>query len=180
MDYSEFQDDKPGDNLLAQLSAAADYQKQLQDEIAEMETELGRKKQELYLHSTKTLPDLLDAANMKTFSTKDGATVEMKDDIKASVTKTNMAAACLWLRENGFGALIKNQVIAEFGMGEDEKAAEALVTLETAHLGHVKQQETIHSGALTAWVKRKLEDDPDINLPIDVLGIKHQQMAVVK
>lgn len=180
-DLDHFLDDVPaGDNLLSQIAQAADYQKQLQDEIATLETQVNRKKQELYIHSTVTLPDLMATAGMDEFKTKTGVNVAMKTEIKASVTKANMPAACAWLRENRFGALIKNQVIAEFGMGEDEKAAEALTVLNQAHVKHVKQQETIHSGSLTAWVKRKAEENPDLSLPIDLLGIVYQRSATVK
>lgn len=181
IDYSEFEDkDGPGDNMLGQLLATADYQKQLEQEVAELEASLKAKKAELFIVASKTLPDLMEEAGLEDFKMRDGAKVSLKEDIRASISKERAAAACKWLRDNGFGALVKNQVIAEFGMGEDEKAKAAIDALTEAHLGLVHQAETVHPSTLSSWVRTKMKDDPDMSLPVELLGISRTRLAQIK
>lgn len=180
MDYSDYQTEKPGDNLLAQISETARLQLELEDDIARMEEALRVKKAEYAVISGSTLPELMDAADMAEFRLRDGRRVAIKTEVRANISKARATAACNWLRSNGFGALVKNVVMSEFGRGEDEKAHEAIEVLSKLNLGHVSQSETVNHQTLSAWVRRHLEENPNAVLPVDLLGITHQRIAKIE
>ena len=58
---------------------------------------------------------------------KDGEAVEIKKVYGASIPKDKQEAAFTWLRNNGLGDIIKNDITVTFGRGEDNKAAQYAV-----------------------------------------------------
>ena len=54
----------------------------------------------------------------------DGSSVEVKTNYSATITQANKEKAFNWLRENGLGDIIKNELTVSFGRNEDNKAAE--------------------------------------------------------
>lgn len=181
IDYSDFEDKTVGDNALAQITATAEHQLELEADIASLEEQLKIKKGELAIVSEKTLPELMDAVGMDEFKLKNGRKVIVNTDIRASIPKDRAAAGIAWLRKNGFGALIKNQVIAEFSVGEDEKAQAALNLLRAkAGTNLIAQKEAVNHMTLSAWVREKFENDPNADLPVDLLGIFRQRKSVIK
>jgi len=55
---------------------------------------------------------------------KDGESVEIKKIYGAYISPDQQEAAFTWLRNNGLGDIIKNDITVSFGRGEDNKAAE--------------------------------------------------------
>ena len=55
---------------------------------------------------------------------QDGSSVEVKTNYSATITQANKAEAFNWLRENGLGDIIKNEISVSFGRNEDNKAAD--------------------------------------------------------
>ena len=55
---------------------------------------------------------------------QDGSSVEVKTNYSATITQANKEAAFNWLRENGLGDIIKNEISVSFGRNEDNKAAD--------------------------------------------------------
>ena len=62
--------------------------------------------------------------NVSTLKLADGSAVEVKPVYGASIPVAKKEEAFTWLRNNGLGDLIKNEVTVSFGRGEDNKAAE--------------------------------------------------------
>ena len=54
----------------------------------------------------------------------DGSSVEVKTNYSATITQANKEKAFNWLRENGLGDIIKNEISVSFGRNEDNKAAD--------------------------------------------------------
>jgi hypothetical protein len=54
----------------------------------------------------------------------DGSSVEVKTHYSATITQANKEKAFNWLRDNGLGDIIKNDVTVSFGRNEDNKAAD--------------------------------------------------------
>lgn len=179
-DYSDYEDDGPGGNLLAQITATAQHQLELEEEVQQIEIQLKIKKAELATIAQKTLPELMDEARMSEFRLIDGRKVAVKMDVRANISRERAPAACKWLRDNSFGALIKNVVTAEFGVGEDQKAQAAISTLKEKGLGLVSQSETVNHQTLSAWVRGRMEADPNEKLPVELLGINVQKIAQIK
>ena len=57
--------------------------------------------------------------NISTLKLADGSAVEVKPIYGASIPKDKQEGAFKWLRDNGLGDLIKNQIIVAFGRNED-------------------------------------------------------------
>ena len=54
----------------------------------------------------------------------DGSSVDVKPNYSASISIANREAAFGWLRNNGLGDIIKNEISVSFGRNEDNKAAD--------------------------------------------------------
>ena len=65
---------------------------------------------------------MMQEMNISTLKLADGSSVEVKPVYGASITAANKEAAYTWLRENGLGDLIKNEITVSFGRNEDNKA----------------------------------------------------------
>lgn len=178
-DYSDSIEEL-GDNILAQISATADQMREMLATIADLETQLKVAQAEYMVLATKTMPELMDSAGQESVKTSSGLKVNIKTTVRANIPKEHHTAAIKWLRENGFGALVKNQVIAEFGMGQDDAAIKLADNLKNAGVGSIKTNEGVNHMTLTSWAKDKLENDPNLKLPLDLLGVFRQRVAEVK
>ena len=54
----------------------------------------------------------------------DGSAVDVKPYYAANISLKNREAAYNWLRSNGLGDIIKNEITVSFGRNEDNKAAD--------------------------------------------------------
>ena len=72
------------------------------------------------------------------------------------INKNNRDAAHAWLRQQGHGDIIKNQVSVSFGKGEDETALETMTLLEQEGL-FPAQKESVHPSTLKAFVRERIE-----------------------
>jgi hypothetical protein len=68
------------------------------------------------------IPSMMEQMNIKKLKLKDGETVEVSNFYSAKIL--DEAAAFNWLRENGRGDIIKNEITVTFGRGEDNKASD--------------------------------------------------------
>ena len=98
--------------------------KNLEDSFLEKEKELKELKRNIDLVSGEVIPTMMQEMNISTLKLADGSSVEVKPVYGASITVANKEAAYTWLRENGLGDLIKNEITVSFGRGEDNKASE--------------------------------------------------------
>jgi len=62
-----------------------------------------------------------------------------------------------WLRDNGHGDLIKNQVSLEFGMKQDNEAKSIIEELKAKGLP-VKQKTSVHPSSLRGFVREQIQD----------------------
>ena len=54
----------------------------------------------------------------------DGSSVDVKPFYSANITVANKEKAFKWLRDNGLGDIIKNEISVSFGRNEENKAAD--------------------------------------------------------
>jgi hypothetical protein len=114
---------------------------------------------------------------MKSFKMADGSSIEVKPFYSASIKEEKRAEAFAWLRDNGFGDLIKNNVSVRFGRNEDEQCSRLLEIL--ALRGYVAEQsEKVESMTLKAWVRERVEKGSEV--PSDLFGAFIGQRAVIK
>ena len=96
--------------------------KELEDDLEKKEKELKELKRHIDLVSGEVIPTMMQEMNISTLKLADGSSVEVKPVYGASITVANKEAAYTWLRENGLGDLIKNEITVSFGRNEDNKA----------------------------------------------------------
>ena len=99
--------------------------KDLEDEIANAEDSVKKLKEKANIISQFEIPQMMEEMNIKKLKLKDGETVEVSHFYSASIVDQD--AAFQWLRENGRGDIIKNDITVTFGRGEDNKAAQYAV-----------------------------------------------------
>ena len=74
------------------------------------------------LVSGEVIPTMMQEMNISTLKLADGSSVEVKPVYGASIPTAKKEEAFKWLRDNGLGDLIKNEVTVAFGRNEDNKA----------------------------------------------------------
>ena len=108
-----------------ELASKVQELKSLEDEIANAEAGVKKLKEKANVISQFEIPSMMEQMNIKKLKLKDGETVEVSNFYSASIT--DEVAAFNWLRENGRGDIIKNEITVTFGRGEDNKAADYAV-----------------------------------------------------
>ena len=96
----------------------------IQKDIEQNEEYLKQRKNDLELISGEAIPTMLTEMGLSYLKLADGSSVEVKTNYSATITLANKEKAFNWLRENGLGDIIKNELIVSFGRNEDNKAAE--------------------------------------------------------
>lgn len=160
INYDEIanQEVKVSDDKLQAISDLAERQLKIQEWITEQEERLKQAKKNLLAVQCDKLPAAMKEAGVKSFVLEDGSSVEIDEDIKASITQKNKEWCFEWLREEGFGDIIKNEFKTTFGKGEGDKA-EKLATFLIEHEQDFNQKESVHPQTLGAFVREQLKEN---------------------
>ena len=79
------------------------------------------KDQEKYI-SEFVIPEIMNKMNLSTLKLKDGSELAVKKVYSAKIKAEKKAEAIQWLRDNGLGDIVKNNISVAFGQGEENKA----------------------------------------------------------
>ncbi len=142
--------------------------KQLEDELVDKEKELKELKRKVELVSGEVIPTMMQEMNISTLKLADGSSVEVKPVYGASITVANKEAAYTWLRENGLGDLIKNEITVSFGRNEDNKAS-SYATLAKGQGFEPVQKLKVEPMTLKALVRERLESGQE--MPSDLFNV---------
>ena len=142
--------------------------KQLEDQLVEKEEELKELKRHIELVSGEVIPTMMQEMNISTLKLADGSSVEVKPVYGASITVANKEAAYTWLRENGLGDLIKNEITVSFGRNEDNKAQQYAVLAKGQGFEPV-QKLKVEPMTLKALVRERLESGQE--MPSDLFNV---------
>ena len=156
------------DNL-ADITSECNKLMTLQDEIKKTEERLKELQSEERNISQEVIPNLLHQVGVSEIKTIDGATVQVKPFLKASITKANQERAFNWLRENGFEDIIKNQLAINFKKSEDNMATDIFEDLKSKGL-NVNREEQVNTNTLTASFRELILDKGEA-VPVDVFSI---------
>ena len=135
--------------------------KDLEDEISNAEESLKKLKEKAKAVSSIEIPAMMDEMQITKLKLKDGEAVEIKKIYGAYIPKDKQEAAFTWLRNNGLGDIIKNDITVTFGKGEDNKAAEYAVLAKGQGYEPV-QKIGVHPQTLKAMVRERLEANQDV------------------
>ena len=96
----------------------------LNQEVKKDEEDLKQKKKNLEHISGEVIPTMMAEMGLSHLKLMDGSSVDVKPNYSANITIANREAAFNWLRNNGLGDIIKNEISVSFGRNEDNKAAD--------------------------------------------------------
>ena len=96
----------------------------LNQEIEKKEKDLKQRKKDLEHLSGEVIPTMMSEMGLSHLKLMDGSSVDVKPNYSANITIANREAAFNWLRNNGLGDIIKNEILVSFGRNEDNKAAD--------------------------------------------------------
>ena len=140
----------------------------LEDEIEEQEKKLKELKRNQELLSGEVIPTMMTEMNISTLKLADGSAVEVKPVYGASIPVAKKEEAYTWLRENGLGDLIKNEITVAFGRNEDNKAV-AYATLAQGQGYEPIQKLKVEPMTLKALVRERLESGQE--MPSDLFNV---------
>ena len=135
--------------------------KNLEDEIENAEESLSKLKEKAKYISNIEVPQMMEEMHITKLKLKDGESVEIKKIYGASITLDYQEQAFTWLRNNGLGDIIKNDVTVTFGRGEDNKAADYAVLARGQGFEPV-QKIGVHPQTLKAVVRERLESGQEM------------------
>ena len=98
----------------------------------------------------------------------DGSSVEVKTNYSATITLANKEKAFNWLRENGLGDIIKNELTVSFGRNEDNKAAD-YAELAKGQGYQPTQKLKVEPMTLKALVRERIEGGKP--LPTEIFNV---------
>ncbi len=144
--------------------------KKIEDEIALLEERLKDKKQDADHISSKIIPELLAEQGLSEIKLADGSKVSVKKEFRATLPKDEVKrdAAYQWLRDQGLGDIIKNNVSVTFGKGEDDKA-KSLIDLAVANGYEPSQKSDVAWNTLTALYEERVK--AGLDMPSDVFSL---------
>jgi hypothetical protein len=167
LDISELENLAPTDEQLTTVSRIADQQLALELDIEQLTSELRTKKNLHVKVSQEDLPDAMLAMGMSSFTLRNGAAIDIKKGVDASIRVDDKPQAYEWLRENGHGAIIKNEFKVPFGAGQDEQAEQLDKFLHQIN-ADFNAAISIHTQTLRAWARTQLEEGNPIPETIKV------------
>jgi len=164
-------------NSMGKIGAVANDIADTDKEIGDIEEQLKKKKDYKKHLSENVLPNLFAEVGLSELKLADGRLIKVGNYYGASIKEDKKQAAYTWLRNNGFGDLIKNQVSCSFGRNEDEKAKGLIETLNDRGYQSL-QREWVEPSTLRAFIREQHEAGKQ--LPMDLLGAYVGQKTTIK
>jgi len=177
---------EPTNDELRQCTFLAEQILRKRREVNASKLALAKLEKDLALLEEVTLPDLMHAINLTMFKLGDGSVVEIRQDCHANIPSADSKdpallarrdAAFAWLRDNNQGDLIKNEVRAALGRGQDAQAAALRDHLSRLGVSYTTS-ETVNHNTLKAWATDRLKKALDI--PRDLFGVHVRNVVKIK
>ena len=157
-----------GDNSLKEMADLCAEQVVLEEEMKQLEEQLKAKATAARKLSQEIIPARMSELGLESLTLADGSSIKIKQLVHASIPVKYREEAFDWLREHGHGDIIKNQVSATFGKGEDTTASNFIDKIE--ELGYQPQQKVwVEPMTLKAFVREQIANGSE--LPMDKFGV---------
>ena len=158
-------------NKTENINKLADKIKEMQavQKALEMdEQQIKQKKKHLEHLSSEVIPTMLSEMGLSFLKLADGSSVEVKTNYSATITQAKKEEAFNWLRKNGLGDIIKNEISVSFGRNEDNKAADYAELAKGQGL-QPTQKLKVEPMTLKALVRERLEGGKE--MPTELFNI---------
>jgi hypothetical protein len=140
----------------------------LNQEVKKDEEDLKQKKKNLEHISGEVIPTMMAEMGLAHLKLMDGSSVDVKPHYSANITIANKDAAFKWLRDNGLGDIIKNEISVSFGRNEDNKAADYAVLAQERGF-QPTQKLKVEPMTLKALVRERIEAGKD--MPTELFNV---------
>ena len=140
----------------------------LNQEIEKKEKDLKQRKKDLEHISGEVIPTMMAEMGLSHLKLMDGSSVDVKPNYSANITIANREAAFNWLRNNGLGDIIKNEILVSFGRNEDNKAADYAALAQERGF-QPTQKLKVEPMTLKALVRERIEAGKE--MPMDIFNV---------
>jgi len=162
---------------LKTLSEEVKKMDELTQEIQLLEERVKDKKKDLDVISGEVVPTMMSEMGLSQLRLMDGSMIDVKPFYNATITQANKEAAFNWLRTNGLGDIIKNEVVVSFGRGEDNKAAEYAELAKGQGL-QPAQKLKVEPMTLKALVRERIEAGKE--MPTEIFSVYVGNKTTIK
>ena len=118
--------------------------------------------------SGEIIPTMMAEMGLSHLKLMDGSSVDVKPHYSANITVANKEAAFNWLRNNGLGDIIKNEISVSFGRNEDTRAAD-YADLAKSHGFQPTQKLKVEPMTLKALVRERIEAGKE--MPTEIFNV---------
>ena len=158
---------KKTDNIQS-LADQVERLEALQQRLELQEDNIKNTKKELDHVSGEVIPTMMSEMGLSHLKLMDGSSVDVKPNYSATITVANREKAFNWLRNNGLGDIIKNEILVSFGRNEDNKAADyAALAQERGY--QPTQKLKVEPMTLKALVRERIEAGKE--MPTELFNI---------
>ena len=140
----------------------------LEAEVKAQEEKIKQPQKEIARISEDVIPTMLSEMGLSQLKLADGSSVDVKPFYSASISVANREKAYKWLRDNGLGDIIKNDVVVSFGRHEDNKAVD-YANLAKSQGFEPTQKLKVEPMTLKALVRERIEAGKE--MPMDIFNV---------
>ena len=153
---------------LQSLADQVEKLESMQRQLEIQEDSVKEKKKQIDYISGEVIPTMMSEMGLSHLKLIDGSTVDVKPNYSASISIANREKAFTWLRENGLGDIIKNEISVSFGRNEDNKAADYAALAEERGF-QPTQKLKVEPMTLKALVRERLEAGK--SMPTEIFNV---------
>ena len=140
----------------------------MQQQFEIQEQSLKERKKQIEHISGEVIPTMMSEMGLSHLKLMDGSSVDVKPNYSASISIANREAAFGWLRNNGLGDIIKNEISVSFGRNEDNKAADYAALAEERGF-QPTQKLKVEPMTLKALVRERIEAGKE--MPTEIFNV---------
>ena len=149
----------------------------LQTRLELQEDNIKSTKKEIERLSGDIIPTMMSEMGLAELKLQDGSHLKVSTSYRATITEANKEAAFIWLRDNGLGDIIKNEISVSFGRNEDNKAAN-YAELAKGHGFQPTQKMKVEPMTLKALVRERIEAGKE--MPTEIFGVFSENKTTIK
>ena len=162
------------------IQSLADQVERLEDLEARLrlqEDEIKGTKAQIQKVSGDIIPTMMSEMGLAELKLHDGSHLKVSTSYRATITEANKESAFNWLRENGLGDIIKNEISVSFGRNEDNKAAD-YAELAKSNGFQPTQKMKDEPMTLKALVRERIEAGKE--MPTEIFGVYSENKTTIK
>ena len=149
----------------------------LNTRIEASENNIKDLKKEYQRISGEVIPTMMSEMGLAELKLSDGSHLKVSTTYRATITEANKETAFNWLRNNGLGDIIKNEILVSFGRNEDNKAAD-YAELAKGHGFQPTQKMKVEPMTLKALVRERIEAGKE--MPTEIFGVFSENKTTIK